>query len=392
MSQGRVRIIILAQVPPPTHGQSRMVAVLLAGLRRCADLEVHHVQLGLSRSSEEIGRASWRKVIPLLQALGQTLRALCREPGSRVYYVPAPPKPAPLLRDVVLLGVLRLLAVPLVLHWHATGLGGWLALRRQGQKGLFAALMAEGLQGLYGDAQHWALCQATRADLRPLRPPWVDILPNGIPDACPDWPACLEQREARGQARRGQGGMPLRVLFLGSCEASKGLFRALAGLKALVTSRAARNLRSELIWEVAGSFPDAEEQLRFEAACADLPNGLQVRWHRFVAGAEKATLLQDCDVLLFPTYYPFEGHPLVVLESLACGLPVLATAWRGIPEMLADLPQPLPLTDGSAGDIARCLESLLDYEDFAGLRCIYEKRYSEPVFIARAAGLLRQLS
>jgi glycosyltransferase involved in cell wall biosynthesis len=45
-------------------------------------------------------------------------------------------------------------------------------------------------------------------------------------------------------------------------------------------------------------------------------------------------LLAAADILVHPAQ--FEGMPLIVLESMAAGLPVLASSVSGIPEALAD--------------------------------------------------------
>jgi glycosyltransferase involved in cell wall biosynthesis len=44
--------------------------------------------------------------------------------------------------------------------------------------------------------------------------------------------------------------------------------------------------------------------------------------------------LEQADLFCYPTYYSAEGCPLVLLEAMACGLPILTTRWRSIPELL----------------------------------------------------------
>jgi len=52
----------------------------------------------------------------------------------------------------------------------------------------------------------------------------------------------------------------------------------------------------------------------------------------YVYGISKAMVMQDADVTVAPSYS--EGAPLVVPESLACGIPVIATNVGGNPEYL----------------------------------------------------------
>ena len=40
------------------------------------------------------------------------------------------------------------------------------------------------------------------------------------------------------------------------------------------------------------------------------------------------------DALILPTFYEGEGYPGVILEAYSHGLPVIATRWRSIPEIV----------------------------------------------------------
>jgi glycosyltransferase involved in cell wall biosynthesis len=55
-----------------------------------------------------------------------------------------------------------------------------------------------------------------------------------------------------------------------------------------------------------------------------------------VWGERKWQLLADADAFVYPTYYPLEAHPLVVVEALEAGLPVVTTRWAAIPEIIED--------------------------------------------------------
>jgi glycosyltransferase involved in cell wall biosynthesis len=58
---------------------------------------------------------------------------------------------------------------------------------------------------------------------------------------------------------------------------------------------------------------------------------------RFTGYVEKSTLIelyQSAAVYAFPSYY--EGLPTSVLEAMACGTPVVATAIDGITEVVKD--------------------------------------------------------
>lgn len=46
--------------------------------------------------------------------------------------------------------------------------------------------------------------------------------------------------------------------------------------------------------------------------------------------------LADYNILLFPSFWEGEGYPGIVIEALSVGMPVIATRWGGIPEIIND--------------------------------------------------------
>jgi glycosyltransferase involved in cell wall biosynthesis len=51
---------------------------------------------------------------------------------------------------------------------------------------------------------------------------------------------------------------------------------------------------------------------------------------------EVPSVIAHSDLLLLPTYYSGEGYPGIILESLQCGTPVIATYWQDISEIIQD--------------------------------------------------------
>jgi teichuronic acid biosynthesis glycosyltransferase TuaC len=120
-------------------------------------------------------------------------------------------------------------------------------------------------------------------------------------------------------ARRALGlpeGVPL-VLGVGRLVADKGF---------LTTARALQKMTPSVRFVVVGDGPLREE------LSAMLP---AERLHLLGARppADVVTAMQACDLLAFPSVR--EGWPNVVTESLACGLPVVATPVGAVPQMLS---------------------------------------------------------
>jgi glycosyltransferase involved in cell wall biosynthesis len=68
-------------------------------------------------------------------------------------------------------------------------------------------------------------------------------------------------------------------------------------------------------------------------------------------------LLEDADVFVLSSRS--EGAPLSILEAMAAGLPVVASAVGGVPEIVDDGTTGLLVPPGDAGALAAALERLL---------------------------------
>jgi glycosyltransferase involved in cell wall biosynthesis len=327
-----------------------MVQLLLDGLggdqrqkSRSAErptIACYHVNARLSNDAEDLAKPRWGKIALLLKYCVQAIWCRFRYGIKNFYYVPAPPLPAPIYRDWIVMLLCRPFFRRLIFHWHAGGMGDWLQKEASPTKRAIcrALLGRPDLSIVQG--------QFNRGDAEALESKQTVVVPYGIPDPCPDFDAHLKSfRENRRLGRvqqlklaaeipRGESNEFFEVLYIGLCNREKGLFDAIEAI-ALVNQQPQFRIKTRLT--VAGMFWKKEEQAEFEKriAQADLIRGEPlVRFIGFVKGAEKDRLFRGSDCLCFPTYYWAETFGLVLAEAMAYGLPIVTTNWRMIPEIL----------------------------------------------------------
>src|ERR1700761_6188496 len=189
-----MKLLVFAHTPPPHHGQSYMVQLLIEGLggdwreREQAGEPVpkegvhcYHVNARFSDQLEDIGVVRSGKAWLVLRYCLEAIWCRFRYGIETFYYVPAPGKRAALYRDWIVMLLCRPFFRRFVHHWHAAGLGDW--LKREGS--LLERWLTHWLLGR--PALGIALAIPSLRDPLWFRSRDVRIIANGIPDPGPDF-------------------------------------------------------------------------------------------------------------------------------------------------------------------------------------------------------------
>lgn len=323
-------IVVFAHVPPPHHGQSAMVKLMLNALRSSSSKNlIHHVDARVSDGMADLGGFHPKKIFRLLHFCIEAIWLRFSRGATTLYYIPAPPKTSAILRDLLSLTLLRPFFPRVILHWHAVGLGNWV------QRGGWVANWLRFL--LRGADPAIVIAEGNAGDAEVFCPRSLTILPNGIPDPCPDFGTFRHRRLERSETVRSwldartevPVGGRIRVLYLGHCTRSKGLFDSLEAL--MIASKQRPHLKWEL--SIGGEFVSSEEKESATKILSDLQaRGVDVRYLGYLHNVEKVDQFLSNDILLFPSYS--ESFGLVAVEALACGLPVCGTDIPGLQAVL----------------------------------------------------------
>ena len=369
----------------------------------------YHINCRFSENIEDIGRVRWLKVFLLLRYCVAAIVCRWRFNVTTLVYVPAPPIRPALCRDWLVMLLCRCFFKRRIFYWHAAGLRDWLASQAlPWERWLTHQLLGKPDLSV-------VLGESGREDAAALHSQQIAVVPNGIPDPCPEFAeTILPQREARTAARVRPGSVTpqvaagrdqicgkfclFRVFFLGLCYSEKGIFDALEATARVNGRLAAAHSSLRVQLNVAGKFFLAVERKEFDLRIrqADLrlnpdpgssrSGGLDdepaVWYHGFVAGDAKRRLFMECDCFCLPTYYSAESFPLVLLEAMAYGMDIIATPWRSIPELLPG-EYPGIVEPRSPDQIAAALEFFSKNYLGGQLRHRFEERYTDVRWIAR---------
>jgi glycosyltransferase involved in cell wall biosynthesis len=343
-------IAVAAQTPPPLGGQAAMVQALL-------DTDDPRVRLlsvpfRFSDSMAEMGRPGPAKVRALLRALVGTWKAR-RRGATDLYYCVAGAERFPLWRDAVFLGACRWWFDRTIYHFHAGGAAEYLRHAPTWERVLLGRGIGRPDVGI-------KLSPTSPDDPEYFRARHVVVVPNGL--------GSPEDPEAGQPERRRTPGSPVRLLSVGKVTEGKGCFR----LVELVRDLRARGLdvSAQLVGEPDG--PATAERLASLARTAGLDDAVTMTGS--LRGQEKWDAFAAADFFVFLTDFEHENVPLVIIEAMMCGLPVIASRWRGVPGLL---------DDGELG-------TLVDLDDWEVLVNAVEKTLRDPESTQKSAALARR--
>jgi glycosyltransferase involved in cell wall biosynthesis len=294
-------IVFLGLLPPPIDGQRIITRMMLDQIAAVAPVAAYNLQ---PRTRRIAGLAKlWRTLGSILFISAK------RWSGSRTLYL-APPSGHGMLFACAIALTARLLGFRIFVHYHS-----WKVVA------VFSWATAVFLWGCGPRALHITLAPPMAAALRRSYR-WAKQTVSLSNSAFFDDPAVPRRFDRR----------LLRLGHLSNLSESKGIECVMRCAEAFE----ARGLDVELI--LAGPM-DAFARPIVEDGLAHLP---RLRYRGALTPGEVSGFYSQIDVFLFPTKHPHEAEPLVVLDALAAGVPVIATDRGCIPYLL----------DGASGSVA----------------------------------------
>ncbi|MCP5080598.1 MAG: glycosyltransferase family 4 protein [Alphaproteobacteria bacterium] len=146
--------------------------------------------------------------------------------------------------------------------------------------------------------------------------------------------------------RKGPSGK--RLLFVGRLAAVKGVPLLLEALRQIKTDQ------PEVHLTLIG---DGPERMGLEKEAARLGLSDTVTFAGYQSQDDVAAALSSSDIFVLPSFA--EGVPVVLMEAMATGLPVIATAVGGVGELVRDGESGLILPPGDVAALAAALKKLL---------------------------------
>lgn len=304
----KTNLLIVGQLPPPVHGSNVMTRLLIDSLWSLGH-KTTLVEKSFSRSQEDVGKVSFSKIIKVPQLIIRLLYQVYRsKPDVCVYFISL--GISSFIVDAILLSFLRLLRIKYILYSHGEGM----QKLHDNSILLFQLLVRKTCSGALGAL---VLSESLKSDLIGfMSSERLFVLPNALPED----PGLLPLTKAETTA--------VQILFLSNLKRDKGPLEFLK-MASQIYARA-RNVRFVL----AG--PKRDEGFYRELTEFIAKEGLSevVELRGAIYDEEKRQVFRESDLFVFPTQN--DAFPLVLLEAMQHGLPVVASSLGGIPEIVAE--------------------------------------------------------
>jgi glycosyltransferase involved in cell wall biosynthesis len=364
-------ILVIGPTPPPVHGVSSAMHLLLQSALQ-QKFRVLHLELADRRGIEHVDKPDLHDVWLFIRQWLSLFRLLRHRP--RLTYLAISQSTIGFLRDSLFIWPAYLAGSRIVLHLHGGNFQTWHRSRGPLMRRYVGWTLSVVAQAVVLGGSLRNSFEGLVASER------IAVVPNGVRRPSPSsrpvttWP--------KGRSHR--------VLSLGTLNRLKGTLVLLKAVPLVVRHR------PDVEFVLAGAWSHEEDRRTADAMIRDHGMEDHVVFSGQVLGADKEALLESADLFVFPGVQQ-EGQPLVVLEAMAAGLPILCTDRGCLRDTIVDRESGLLLRLNDPEQVAEQLLWLLDRPGEmkrmgAQARARFERYYTSDRFQADMTSIFERVA
>lgn len=329
------RILCLLHMPPPNYGvtiiNDKIASDILA---RCFKADI--LAINTSKSLEDIDKISFAKAGTLLKVWFTLLFKLINNHYDFCYFT-LTPTGVGFYKDLFFVFLLKIFRIKTIFHLHGKGL----SKKHNKRNDLFYKFC-------FKDSKVIILAQSLIYDIEKYtKKEDVYVLPNGIQGS-------LEDDDFKEVSLNRSSNNHLNLLFLSNMIRSKGVFDAIAAAKILKDK--GYNFKFNFIGDW---FDITNEEFINKAKELGLADSIQ--YHGFKSGEDKRKVFKEADIFVYPTFN--DTFPLVLLEAMEFGLPIVSTYEGAIPEIVEHSKTGFLSSQHDHASLAKNIEVLINDKD-----------------------------
>ncbi|WP_282124604.1 glycosyltransferase family 4 protein [Algibacter mikhailovii] len=300
------KILFILHIPPPINGAALVGEYIKNSIQINSYFDTDYVNLTASFSLDKINKGGLDKFRIILSIIRNVLKKLNKSNYDLCYMTFTATGPG-FYKDFIIVLILNLFKVKVVYHFHNKGIA-------HNSKKWYNGVL---YKYIFKNARCILLAPSLYYDIKKyVNKENIYFCPNGIPD--------LTQSIISNDIEESK---PIRFLFLSNMLRQKGV------LELLEACQIVQSVNVNFECHFIGAWADVTEE-EFISTVDSLGINDIVIFHGKKYGQEKVAFFEDCDVFVFPTFYHNECFPLVLLEAMQFGLPIITTSEGAIEEIV----------------------------------------------------------
>ncbi len=320
-------VLILGKIPPPYYGTSVSMQLIMQSA-----LNQHYtlvpINTNVHTSLDTLGKISFNKFKLNLMMYVQLYKKI-KTSRPKCAVIPISQTTIGFFKDAIFIWICRAMGVKVLVHLHGSVLLNWYNASNFIIKKITSATLRS-TQGaiVLGSNLKYIFEPFLSADK-------IHVVPNG---------ANYTYQHTIKTASQ------LQLLYLGNLQATKGIVDVIDAL-VLIKNKYAIPFECNVI----GAWRDEATK----DYCIKLvnENALNVQFKGIVTGTDKNKYYEQANVFVFTPRAP-EGHPWVIVEAMAAGLPIISTDKGAIKESIINNYNGFIVEDNAPQQIAERLHQL----------------------------------
>lgn len=362
-------------MPPPNHGASFMNYLIVNNKEINKHFSINYIDTNTANTLNELRRIKLRRLVGILKCYILFIYKILLHKPNIIYFTISP-SGIGFIKDLPFVLIAKLSNVRLLIHMHGRG------VKSGSEKN---KIMYRLYKWVFGSNHVIVLSNKLKSDVSTFTPDThLYVLANGVKGVSRQHYEKVRISQYREQSTNSK----VSILFLSNMKQEKGIFDLLEACNIL------KNSGYDFSCVYAGPWVWPAEEKLFNHAVKSL--GLQetVKYIGPRYGNDKYIKMLNADILAFPSIN--EAFPLVVLEALSAGCPIVATQIGGISDIIENGYNGYLVPTKNALLLAEKLSSLIVDQQLRKsisrrARKCYEEHYTVEVFERNFCELLNSI-
>jgi glycosyltransferase involved in cell wall biosynthesis len=365
----KYKVLFILHFPPPIHGPALVGKYIKESAKINNNFNCTYVNLSTSKNVSEKGKGAFKKAF-LFARLYFNIFSCLKKNNFDICYLTINSKGAAFYKEMVVVLLLKAFNCKIVYHYHNKGIS------EKQNNGLLNCLYH--LQ--FKNAKAILLSPLLYSDVsKYLSRKQIYYCPNGIP---------ISKSNFDLINRRIKNNSGSELLFLSHLMKEKGVYILLEALKILQNKGV--GFKANFIGDWMNI---SEKEFNNFVVLNNLEANVFYLGKKY--GDEKRMAFESADIFVLPTLN--DCFPLVILESMQYGLPVITTIEGAIPEIVENGVNGYTISKNDSTTLAERIEFLINNRSKSlqmgqkGYQ-LFKEKYTLPIFENNFVKILKQIS